>query len=245
MAPVRGGIPHPGCRRVRVAYGRKCPGGWLRPRYRRPPVRAWRRTIHGMRSLPGIAALGANGVQLFDCRGAFVCCDAEYLPFADASFDVVYSHGVLHHTPNTGEAIRQVHRVLRPGGRAIIMLYARESFTYLIGVQTYGRLRLEMARAYMGRSAFNRMAGLPPTHKGWIPQSVVLNNSTDGVGNPYSRVFSRREIAVLFAPFRHVHLEKHYFPRKQLPLIGPALPRKLMEWLGRLMGFFWYVKAIR
>jgi ubiquinone/menaquinone biosynthesis C-methylase UbiE len=42
--------------------------------------------------------------------------DGERLPFRDESFDVVYSNGVLHHTPDTAGAIREVHRVLRPGG---------------------------------------------------------------------------------------------------------------------------------
>lgn len=51
--------------------------------------------------------------------------DAENLPFDDESFDIVYSWGVLHHSPNTPEAIRQVHRVLRPGGVARIMIYQK------------------------------------------------------------------------------------------------------------------------
>jgi len=40
--------------------------------------------------------------------------DAERLPLADASFDAVYSFGVLHHTPDTQAAIDEVHRMLRP-----------------------------------------------------------------------------------------------------------------------------------
>ena len=51
--------------------------------------------------------------------------DAEKLPFDDESFDIVYSWGVLHHSPNTPEAIRQVHRVLRSGGVTRIMIYQK------------------------------------------------------------------------------------------------------------------------
>jgi ubiquinone/menaquinone biosynthesis C-methylase UbiE len=54
--------------------------------------------------------------------------DAEMLPFDDDSFDRVYSWGVLHHTPDTGKAIDEAIRVLRPGGRLCIMLYARHSW---------------------------------------------------------------------------------------------------------------------
>ena len=42
--------------------------------------------------------------------------DAENLPFPDASFDIVYSWGVLHHTPDTQKAFAEAARVLRPGG---------------------------------------------------------------------------------------------------------------------------------
>ncbi len=53
--------------------------------------------------------------------------DAEALPYADASFDIVYSWGVLHHSPDTPQAFREVHRVLRPGGVARIMVYHKWS----------------------------------------------------------------------------------------------------------------------
>lgn len=58
--------------------------------------------------------------------------DAENLSFSDNSFDVVYSFGVLHHTPDTQKSIDEVLRVLKPGGSAIIMLYHRRSFNYIV-----------------------------------------------------------------------------------------------------------------
>jgi SAM-dependent methyltransferase len=45
--------------------------------------------------------------------------DAERLPFADASFDLVLGHAVLHHLPNLRRAFAEFHRVLRPGGRIV------------------------------------------------------------------------------------------------------------------------------
>lgn len=58
--------------------------------------------------------------------------DAENLEFADASFDAVYSFGVLHHTPNIDRAISELHRVLRPGGKAYVMLYRRDSLVNVV-----------------------------------------------------------------------------------------------------------------
>lgn len=53
--------------------------------------------------------------------------NAEGLDFPDATFDAVYSFGVLHHTPDIEAAVSEVHRVLKPGGTAYVMLYARDS----------------------------------------------------------------------------------------------------------------------
>jgi ubiquinone/menaquinone biosynthesis C-methylase UbiE len=53
--------------------------------------------------------------------------DAERLPFDNDSFDIVYSWGVIHHSPDTPKAFAEVHRVLRPGGTARIMIYHRRS----------------------------------------------------------------------------------------------------------------------
>ena len=55
--------------------------------------------------------------------------DSENLPFEDGTFDIVYSYGVLHHTPNTEKALAEVHRVLKPGGTALIMLYNLRAWT--------------------------------------------------------------------------------------------------------------------
>lgn len=55
--------------------------------------------------------------------------DAENLPFSSNTFDLVYSYGVLHHTPNTEQAIYEVHRTLKQGGRALIMIYHIPSWT--------------------------------------------------------------------------------------------------------------------
>jgi SAM-dependent methyltransferase len=64
--------------------------------------------------------------------------DAEHLPFSDGSFDIVYSWGVLHHSPDTPQAFREAHRVLRPGGTLRAMIYHRPSFVGLMLWARYG-----------------------------------------------------------------------------------------------------------
>jgi len=67
--------------------------------------------------------------------------DAENLPFDSDTFDLGYSWGVLHHTPDTEKAIRELARVVRPGGEVKIMLYNRHSLSALHGWVKYALLK--------------------------------------------------------------------------------------------------------
>ena len=58
--------------------------------------------------------------------------DAEALPFPEGTFAIVYTWGVLHHSPDTAAAVREVHRVLKPGGEATVMIYHVASWTGLV-----------------------------------------------------------------------------------------------------------------
>lgn len=76
--------------------------------------------------------LARKRFELYQIPATLKVDDAENLSFPDGSFDVVYSFGVLHHTPNTQQSIDEVLRVLKPGGLAVIMLYNRNSLNYYI-----------------------------------------------------------------------------------------------------------------
>jgi SAM-dependent methyltransferase len=71
--------------------------------------------------------------------------DAEKLAFSDGFFDVVYSWGVVHHSPDTARAVAEIHRVLRPGGEARVMIYHRRS---LVGVMLWLRYALLAMRPW-------------------------------------------------------------------------------------------------
>src|SRR5437660_5778785 len=71
--------------------------------------------------------------------GEFRVSDAEKLDFTDESFDIVYSHGVLHHTPDIEAAIHEIRRVLKPDGQAMLMLYHRGSYNYRVGIRILRR----------------------------------------------------------------------------------------------------------
>jgi ubiquinone/menaquinone biosynthesis C-methylase UbiE len=69
-------------------------------------------------------------LELFGLRGDVRQMDAEQMEFPDASFDFIWSWGVIHHSANTRRILEQMRRVLRPGGRAITMVYHRNFWSY-------------------------------------------------------------------------------------------------------------------
>lgn len=71
--------------------------------------------------------------------------DAEDLPFPDNVFDLVYSWGVLHHTPDTQRAFAEAHRVCKPGGEVRVMIYHHPSWTALMLYAIHGLLKLRPA----------------------------------------------------------------------------------------------------
>lgn len=78
----------------------------------------------------------------FKLESSLTVGDAENLSFAKNTFDVVYSWGVLHHSPNTPRAFEEVCRVLKPGGVARIMIYHTFSMVGLMLWLRFGLLRL-------------------------------------------------------------------------------------------------------
>lgn len=67
--------------------------------------------------------------------------DAENLPFDDGNFDLVYSWGVIHHTPDMAKALQEIIRVTKPGGCCKVMIYNRHSLRSISMYLKYGLLK--------------------------------------------------------------------------------------------------------
>jgi ubiquinone/menaquinone biosynthesis C-methylase UbiE len=68
----------------------------------------------------------------FDLSGDVQRGDAEQLPFADESFDLVFSWGVIHHSSDMDRALAELVRVCRPGGQLVLMVYHRRSLFFVV-----------------------------------------------------------------------------------------------------------------
>lgn len=86
--------------------------------------------------------------RIADERYTLQTADAENLPFAAASFDLVYSWGVLHHSPNTLQCFREAFRVLRPDGTIKAMIYHARSWTCWMVYLKYLLTTLNLRASY-------------------------------------------------------------------------------------------------
>jgi ubiquinone/menaquinone biosynthesis C-methylase UbiE len=146
--------------------------------------------------------------------------DAQALPFAEGTFHLVYSWGVLHHTPDTECALREIHRVLRSGGECRVMLYHRRS---LLALQCYLRYGL---------------GGLRPFTS--ISELIAKN-----IESPGTRAFTRSEAQALFQRFRFVEVRPVVTPYD----VRFGRRRFAPRWVRRLapsrVGWFLLIRAQR
>jgi len=150
--------------------------------------------------------------------GRVVLSDAENLPFPDNHFDLVYSWGVLHHTPDTIRAVNEVHRVLRPGGEICIMLYHRWS---LLSLQFYLRFGLLRAR---------------PFHS--LDEIMAAHQESPG-----TKVYTRAQLKDLFAQFQHVQVQPILTPYDFQYGRDRFLPRWVRLFMPSSLGYFMVVRG--
>lgn len=147
--------------------------------------------------------------------------DAERLPFADETFEVFYSNGVLHHTPNTEQTIREARRVLKPGGTAKVMLYYRSSWNYWFELAfRHGVLKGEFFRGL-------KMSDI-------MSKYVEYN---DGGGRPLVKAYSKREVRQMFSMFREVKVEVDQLTRGEIYVVGKYIPESMFKKLRRTIGW--------
>lgn len=71
-------------------------------------------------------------LELFSLGAQIEQMDAEQLKFPDNSFDFIWSWGVIHHSSNTKKILSEIKRVLRPDGKAVVMVYHRGWWNYYV-----------------------------------------------------------------------------------------------------------------
>ena len=157
--------------------------------------------------------------------------NAERLSFRDGEFSHVNCQGVIHHTPDTEACVREIARVLRPGGTASLSLYRKNLL-----------LTAWPALSFLGKPLARLGIGLKGRGRETLceindPDEIV--RSFDGTGNPIGKCYTRRQIIALFSPyFAITAMYVHFFPVRMFPF---RVPSSVHRWLDRTMGFLQYI----
>lgn len=161
--------------------------------------------------------------------------DVERLFLNDNSFDLVYSWGVIHHSPHTEQALSEIHRVLRPGGSAKIMVYHLYSWVTLMLYVVYG-----LAKGKPFKS----------------PRQIVF----EYLESPGTKVYTKSEVRTIFEKqgFKNIKIYTKLSPADSLKIkpsskynsikarIAWALfPSTLVKWIGHRFGLYLLVEGIK
>lgn len=174
--------------------------------------------------------LSKKRFELFGLRGLFKITNGESLDFLSDQFDIVCSMGVLHHIENPQPMIKEIYRVLKPGGKAIVMLYYRYSWKYFVIL----RLKRLFLTRYRGKS-----------------QQEALNMN-DGTDCPLALVYNKTQARQLLSQFQDHKFRLNQLSWKQLflipalsSLLEPILPSCSNNYFARQMGWNMYIEAIK
>jgi ubiquinone/menaquinone biosynthesis C-methylase UbiE len=185
--------------------------------------------VTGVDLTPRSVEISRQHFRVYDMKADFSLADAENLPFDDETFDVFYSNGVLHHTPNTDATIREAHRVLKPGGTAKVMLYYRHSWNYWI--------ELGLKQGVYRRELFRGMS-----MDDIMSKYVEFNESG---GRPLVKVYSKGEVRRMFSMFREVKLEIDQLTRPEVYFVGKYIPDAVFNLMRRTIGWNVIITATR
>jgi SAM-dependent methyltransferase len=151
------------------------------------------------------------------------------LPFDDASFDHVVSIGCLHHTGDLFGAVAECRRVLRPGGRLVVMVYNRRSARRLL----------------LGPVLTARHWLVPGAPDAEETLRYFYDGHADGDATPHTDFVSLAELRGLLSGFRDVRIERRSIDRVPLGPIEVSRLRLMRLGLDRLVGLDLYAVAYR
>lgn len=177
--------------------------------------------VHGVDLTPRHHELASQRFALAGITSDLRLGDAEALPWPDATFDVVYSFGVIHHTPATERCIAEMRRVLRPGGLAIVAVYHRWS------VAMAGLVAREASHGRLFREPWRRT----------LSRIETRENSE---ACPLVKLYSRRQVRTLLRGFDEVRVCSRHF--------GPSTPaslRRATDAVAKLAGWYLIAEATR
>ena len=171
----------------------------------------------------------SRNLELRNLKADVIKMDAQKLEFPDATFDYVHAWGCVMHMPDTEKAMREIHRVLKPHGKALIYIYNRNSWTFWFNF-------ILIRGILMGKLL---------TYKFDIDKLTTryADGATIG-GSPLAKFYSKRKFKAMidscgFSKSKYTiwsrSSEAESWPLRSFPLFK-FLPRSTRKWLSSKMG---------
>ena len=159
--------------------------------------------------------------------------DAENLPFADSSFDIVYSWGVIHHSPDTPKVVNEIFRVLQLNGEARIMIYHSRS---IVGYMLWLRYALFRLKPFLTlREIYDKYLESPGTKAYSVEEARQMFSSFTNV--EITTILTHADLLTSEAGQRH--------RGKLLVLAKQIFPRAIIKKLLPGHGLFMMIKATK
>ncbi|HYP49205.1 MAG TPA: class I SAM-dependent methyltransferase, partial [Thermoleophilaceae bacterium] len=212
----------------------------------------------GIDMTPAAIALARRRFSLEGLEGRLLEGSVTALPFPDSSFDLVYSNGVLHHVEDTERALGEIHRVLRPGGTALVMVYHRNSLNYRFTIMIVRRALAAVLVLPGAVRAVARLTGesreVIEGHRRLIAEhglaylrdrALFLSNNTDGPGGVLSKVYSSAEGLEALRSFSAARAEVRYLNLRLYPAGARIAGTKAGRRLERRYGWHLWLRAVK
>ena len=177
--------------------------------------------------------LTSKRLSIYNLKSNLSVADAEKTNFDDNFFDIIYSWGVIHHSPSTSKIVDEIFRILKPGGEARIMIYHKWSIVGYILWLRYAFLKF----------------------KPWLSLDFIYSNYLE---SPGTKAYTKRQAKRLFSNFSNISIDtvlthadllnsdvgqnhKGLF----LKIAKKIWPRKILKLFLRKHGLFMLIKATK
>lgn len=181
--------------------------------------------------------------------------NAEEIGFPDCSFDIVFSHGVIHHSPRIAIIVDEIHRILKPGGEIVLMLYHRNSLNYQFSIRVLRRIGIFLLFIPGFPKVVSKLTGEPIDRLlkhcvnlkrdglTYLCMKNFIHKSTDGPDNIFSSVFSVVEARRLLSNFRDLRFATHLLNERHLLGLQHVLPKQMRRALERKFGWHLWIRG--
>jgi ubiquinone/menaquinone biosynthesis C-methylase UbiE len=167
--------------------------------------------------------LASLNLELRGLKSKLFLQDASALPFEDNYFDIIYSFGVLHHTPDIDKCISEAYRVLKPGGKIILSLYYKHALFHW-----YKKFFID----YILKLGF--------LTKGYDGVLATVEGGADGIKiKPLVILYDKKMMQEVLSAFKSLTIKIRHLTAPQLPILNKILPSSFYEKYESRWG--WYI----